>query len=139
LCATPVRAALAHLPRRYWQTVALGASFTLARFSEAFLILRAQQLGLPPARAPLVLVVMSAVYAASAYPFGRLGDGMSRARGAARGGGAAAAISSSHAGRTGWKESPVASAATDTSARRWAGRATAFQDCPLPGALPLRQ
>jgi MFS family permease len=51
--------------------------FTLARFSEAFLILRAQQLGLPDTYAPLVLVTMNAVYALSAYPFGQLADRMS--------------------------------------------------------------
>jgi MFS family permease len=60
----------------YWSVVAAGAVFTLARFSEAFLILRAQQLGLPDAFAPLVLIVMSLVFAASAYPFGKLADRM---------------------------------------------------------------
>jgi len=50
--------------------------FTLARFSEAFLILRAQQLGLADAFAPMVLVIMNVVYALSAYPLGRLADRM---------------------------------------------------------------
>ena len=54
--------------------VALGAVFTLARFSEAFLVLRAQQAAIPLALVPLVLVAMNAVYALSAYPFGRLSD-----------------------------------------------------------------
>ncbi len=61
----------------YWFVVAVGGVFTLARFSEAFLILRAQQQGLPDSYAPLVLVVMNVVYALSAYPLGRLADRMS--------------------------------------------------------------
>ncbi len=68
------RANLARLSPAYWQVVLLGAVFTLARFSEAFLVLRAQQSGLPLAWVPLVMVAMSAVYAASAYPAGVLSD-----------------------------------------------------------------
>jgi MFS family permease len=74
----PLRAeALRRLGRGTWWIVALGAVFTLARFSEAFLVLRAQQLGVPLALVPLVMVAMSGVYAASAYPFGKLSDRMS--------------------------------------------------------------
>ena len=65
---------LANLGGAYWLVVVAGAIFTLARFSEAFLILRAQQHGLPDAFAPLVLVVMNVVYALSAYPLGKLAD-----------------------------------------------------------------
>jgi MFS family permease len=72
------REALGRLDRRYWQVVAIGAVFTLARFSEAFLVLRAQQLGVAIALVPLVMVAMNVVYAASAYPFGRLSDTFSR-------------------------------------------------------------
>ena len=54
-----------------------GAVFTLARFSEAFLVLRAQQGGLALAWTPLVLIAMNLVYAAGAYPFGKLSDRMS--------------------------------------------------------------
>ncbi len=61
----------------YWFVVAAGGVFTLARFSEAFLILRAQQQGLPDSYAPLVLALMSTVYAFSAYPVGKLADRMS--------------------------------------------------------------
>jgi len=61
----------------YWWVVVAGGVFTLARFSEAFLILRAQQLGLADTFAPLVLVIMNLVYAVSAYPSGRLADRMS--------------------------------------------------------------
>lgn len=71
---------LRRLPAAYWWVVGIGAIFTLARFSEAFLVLRAQSLGLPLAFAPLVLIVMNVVYAAAAYPFGRLADGMSHSR-----------------------------------------------------------
>ena len=72
------RANLRRLDARYWQVVALGAVFTLARFSEAFLVLRAQQGGMAVALVPLVLVAMNLVYAASAYPFGALSDRMDR-------------------------------------------------------------
>ncbi len=62
------------LPVAFWWVVGAGAVFTLARFSEAFLILRAQAQGLPDAYAPVVLVVMNATFAVSAYPMGRLAD-----------------------------------------------------------------
>ena len=65
------------LPLRYWLVVALGAVFTLARFSEAFLVLRAQDVGLAIGYVPLIMVVMNAAYAAVAYPAGRAGDRLS--------------------------------------------------------------
>jgi MFS family permease len=65
------------LGRPFWIVVAIASALMLARFSEAFLILRASDLGLAPAYAPLVLVGMSVVYAATAYPIGRLADRMS--------------------------------------------------------------
>ena len=61
----------------YWWVVGIGAVFTLARFSEAFLVLRAQQGGIPVAFVPLVMVMTNIVYALSAYPFGKLSDHMS--------------------------------------------------------------
>lgn len=64
----------------YWLVVGLGVVLTLARFSEAFLILRAQNAGLSLALAPLVLVVMNIVYSFSAYPLGRLSDRIDRHR-----------------------------------------------------------
>ena len=67
---------LRRLGGTYWWVVGLGAVFTLARFSEAFLVLRAEQSGVPLALVPLVMVAMNGVYAASAYPFGRLADRM---------------------------------------------------------------
>jgi len=68
---------LRRLSRNYWWVVGVGAAFTLARFSEAFLVLRAQGAGIPVALVPLVMVAMNVVYAASAYPFGQLSDRMS--------------------------------------------------------------
>jgi MFS family permease len=71
------RANLKRLGPAYWWVVIAGAVFTLARFSEAFLVLRAQQGGLALAWTPLVLIAMSLVYSAGAYPFGKLSDRMS--------------------------------------------------------------
>lgn len=72
------RGELAKLGRAYWWVVAVAAVFTLARFSEAFLILRAQGLGLSLALVPGVLVLMNLVYALAAYPAGVLADRMDR-------------------------------------------------------------
>ena len=71
---------LRRLGGAYWSVVALGAVFTLARFSEAFLVLRAEQSGIPLALVPLVMVAMNLVYAATAYPFGQLSDRMGHHR-----------------------------------------------------------
>jgi len=65
------------LPLRYWHVVALGAVFTLARFSEAFLILRAQDVGLALGSLPVVMVVMNVAYAIVAYPAGAAADRLS--------------------------------------------------------------
>lgn len=69
---------LARLGGGYWRVVAIATVFTLARFSEAFLILRAQSVGLQVALAPAVMVVMNVVYAMSAYPAGALSDRVDR-------------------------------------------------------------
>ena len=71
------RANLKRLPPAYWRVVIIGGVFTLARFSEAFLLLRAMQFGLPVAFAPLVLIAMNVVYSIGAYPFGKLSDRVS--------------------------------------------------------------
>jgi len=68
------RVNLQRLSSDYWWVVGIGAVFTLARFSEAFLVLRAQQGGLALAWTPLVLIGMNLIYAACAYPFGKLAD-----------------------------------------------------------------
>ncbi|WP_082497907.1 MFS transporter [Pseudorhodoferax sp. Leaf267] len=72
------RSELARLGTPYWWVVGVATVFTLARFSEAFLILRAESVGLPLMWAPAVLVVMGVAYALSAYPAGALSDRVSR-------------------------------------------------------------
>lgn len=74
------RADIYGLGTPFWWVVTVGSALTLARFSEAFLILRAQSLGLAVAWVPLVLVVMNVVYALSAYPAGVLADDGDRRR-----------------------------------------------------------
>ena len=71
---------LRRLGRPYWTVVAVATVFTLARFSEAFLVLRAQSGGFPPMWIPVVLVIMNVVYALSAYPAGILSDRFDRPR-----------------------------------------------------------
>jgi MFS family permease len=65
------------LPMRYWLIVVLGAVFTLARFSEAFLILRAQDVGLAIAYVPMIMIVMNIFYSIFAYPAGAAADRLS--------------------------------------------------------------
>ena len=71
---------LKKLSAAYWWVVAIGSIFTLARFSEAFLVLRAQQMALPLFAIPLVMVAMNLVYSLTAYPFGKLSDRMSHSK-----------------------------------------------------------
>jgi len=63
-----------------WWVIGLGGVFTLARFSEAFLVLRAQEIDIPLALIPLVMVAMNVVFSFTAYPFGRLSDSISHRR-----------------------------------------------------------
>lgn len=71
----PIKAVkLRQLSARFWWLVVFAAALTLARFSEAFLLLRGQGLGMPVTWVPMVLIVMNVVYALSAYPFGRHAD-----------------------------------------------------------------
>src|SRR5450830_41808 len=72
------RAELARLGSAYWVIVGVAAIFTLARFSEAFLLLRAQSVGLPLTIVPAVMVVMSVVYTVAAWPVGALSDRIGR-------------------------------------------------------------
>ncbi|MCA3560394.1 MAG: MFS transporter [Aestuariivirga sp.] len=67
------------LGRAFWEVTAVGAVMMLARFSEAFLVLKASDTGLSNAWAPLVMVVMSVVYSLSSYPAGVLSDRVGRA------------------------------------------------------------
>jgi len=71
------REQLRRLRAPYWWVVGVGTVFTLARFSEAFLVLRAMRGGIPVALVPLVIVAMNVVYATTAYPFGKLSDRVS--------------------------------------------------------------
>lgn len=71
---------LGRLGRSYWMIIAVATVFSLARFSEAFLVLRAQAVGVPIMLVPAVLVVMNVVYALSAYPAGVLADNGGRYR-----------------------------------------------------------
>jgi MFS family permease len=71
-------AELKRLGLAYWWIVGIAVVFSLARFSEAFLILRAQAVGLPVMLVPLVLVLMNVVYAFAAYPAGVLSDHVNR-------------------------------------------------------------
>ena len=73
-----VRAAIGALGARYWWLVAVAGLFTLARFSEAFLILKASAAGLGAAYIPAVLVIMNVTYSLSAYPAGWLSDRVNR-------------------------------------------------------------
>jgi MFS family permease len=66
--------AVRRLPARYWLVVLLGAAVTLARFSEAFLVLRAQDIGLDIRYVPVVMMVMNVAYAGAAYPAGAASD-----------------------------------------------------------------
>ena len=72
------RAEIARLGPAFWRVVAVATVFTLARFSEAFLILKAQAVGLAIALVPAVLVLMNVVYALAAYPAGVLSDRVDR-------------------------------------------------------------
>jgi MFS family permease len=74
------RAELQRLGSAYWAVNGVAVVFTLARFSEAFLLLKAQSVGLPVMLVPAVLVVMNLMYAFAAYPAGVLSDASSRRR-----------------------------------------------------------
>jgi len=69
---------LRQLNRSYWLILCLGIIFTLARFSEAFLLLRAEDLGLSARLVPMVLLLLSLFYALGAYPAGTLSDRLGR-------------------------------------------------------------
>jgi MFS family permease len=69
---------LGRLGRAFWLVVAVATVFTLARFSEAFLLLRAQSIGIQATFIPAVLVVMNVAYALAAYPAGILSDRIDR-------------------------------------------------------------
>lgn len=74
------RANLRRLGNATWWVIALGGIFTLARFSEAFLVLKALEVDIPLALIPLVMVAMNLLYSVTAYPFGKLSDAMSHSQ-----------------------------------------------------------
>jgi len=76
--APKIFAGARRLPGRYWLVVALGAVFTLARFSEAFLVLRASDVGVDLRYVPAVMIAMNVAYAGVAYPAGAAADRVSR-------------------------------------------------------------
>ncbi len=77
--ASPVKLTdIRKLGRSYWLIVGFGSVFTLARFSEAFILLRAQDLGVQPSLVPFFMVLMNVVYTFSAYPVGVLSDKIGR-------------------------------------------------------------
>ena len=69
---------LKRLPPAFWIVVAVAFVLTLARFSEAFLVLRAQNVGMSIALIPAVMVVMNVAYALAAYPAGAVSDRLGR-------------------------------------------------------------
>jgi MFS family permease len=72
--AATARTPWAPLGGACWRVIAVGGLFALARYSEAFLVLRAHDLGVPLARVPFVMVLMNVAYAATAFPAGRWAD-----------------------------------------------------------------
>lgn len=74
------RESLRKLDTAYWQVVLIGGIFTMARFSEAFLIMRAQQTEIQISLIPLLMVAMNIIYSISAYPFGKLSDAISHVK-----------------------------------------------------------
>lgn len=71
---------LFHLPRTYWAVVGIGMTFTLARYSEAFLLLRAHDVGLDIGTVPIVMIAMNVAYALCAYPAGAAADRLGSSR-----------------------------------------------------------
>jgi MFS family permease len=75
----PIRASdLVSLSRPFWWMIVIASLLSLARFSPAFLILKAHEIGTDAAFVPTILVVMYAIYSLTAYPFGKLADHTSR-------------------------------------------------------------
>lgn len=70
--------AITQVNRQYWWVVAIAGVVSLARFSQAFLILKARTIGVPLYFLPLVIIVMNSAYASGAYPIGKLSDRVPR-------------------------------------------------------------
>ena len=74
---SPLFVGFKQLDRETKRLLAVGFLFALARFSEAFLILKGIEIGLSEAMSPLTLALFNLVYVALAYPAGALSDRMS--------------------------------------------------------------
>lgn len=74
----PRRGEFAAFAGSFWWAIAIASLLSLARFSYAFLILKAHSIGIDAAFLPIMLVLMHLVYAAAAYPFGILADHIDR-------------------------------------------------------------
>jgi MFS family permease len=72
------RSELAALPAMFWWVIAIASLLALARFSQAFLVLKAHDVGVDAAFVPMMLVVTYLVFSATAYPFGVLADRIDR-------------------------------------------------------------
>jgi MFS family permease len=72
------RSDLAHFPNSFWWAIVIASFLSLARFSHAFLVLKAHDIGIDAAFVPMMLVLMYVVYASAAYPFGVLADRIDR-------------------------------------------------------------
>ena len=68
----------APLPRSFWLTMLPILVFTLGNSTDAFLLLRASQLGVPTALIPLLWVLLHLVKSASSTPAGALSDRVGR-------------------------------------------------------------
>jgi len=72
------RSDITALPAAFWWVIAIAGLLSLARFSQAFLVLKAHDIGVDAAFVPMVLVVMHLVFSLAAYPFGVLADHLDR-------------------------------------------------------------
>jgi MFS family permease len=66
------------LPVAFWWAIVIASLLSLARFSPAFLVLKAHATGVDAAYVPMILGLMYFVYSVTAYPFGVLADRFDR-------------------------------------------------------------
>jgi MFS family permease len=69
---------LRRMPALLWGTIAVATMLALARFSQAFLLLKAKQVGVDAAMVPLFMTLMGLVYGIAAFPCGALADRIDR-------------------------------------------------------------
>ena len=78
LHARPSLPALRTLPAPFWSTLAVIVLFTLGNSTDAFLLLRATQLGVPVTLAPVLWALLHVVKALASTPGGALSDRVGR-------------------------------------------------------------